>query len=347
MLRHLKEITAAPESFNTIGTGFFPEIVGEGEEHRLGANFLDDGLDGFTLSILVSLGLSVVVTAAGPAGLQVDDILAWADFSEDRHLLLDEGTALGGNDIGVKEAVYVGADYVDVLAEALAGFEPLVQGLSGGDWTIVAGTSEGALGVAQEANKGFWSGGILMERLVTDNDQVDHAEIAPIDNVLDLLLGFFNALVGDENTEDHIEAVQLASVTNVLEAVALGAIDTDSLESLALDEEDISSDGKSTLALSTIGEWGVSHTPFLTTTKSWKLWLGLRGHLWRGRWWLGNRRCCRVIGRGRGFCTWGGANVDVVGLNGSHNLGGFRVGSRRVGGRGGVDKDGARGNTGG
>src|SRR4051794_27600225 len=93
---HLEEITAAPVLLDVVSTGALPEVIGEGEENRVGANLLDDGLDGLGLLSLSSNGLAVVATGVGPAGLEGVDILAGADLSKDIHLSLDELTALRG-----------------------------------------------------------------------------------------------------------------------------------------------------------------------------------------------------------------------------------------------------------
>lgn len=204
----------------------------------------------------------------------------------------------------------------------------------------------------------------LEDGLVADDNQVDQTPLTPLDNVGDLLLGTSDTSVGNEDTNDHMQAGGLASIANVLETIAVGGVDANNLEALASNDFNIGHHLTSALALTAIGVWRVGHTPGRATTElgglgrslgglsNWLLgrcrsWLWLRADgffLWTFHWllnWLLDRLGDWLFDLGGVSTGWLRADVDIVGFSYGDGRSGLGVGTRSVGGWGRIDNDGA------
>lgn len=334
---------------NVERTGLLPGVVGVGEEDRLGAQSGDNGLDGSLLLGNTGNGGTVGVTRVGPAGLQVDNVLA-AEFLQELELGQSELTSLVGGDLGVEEGVNVGTDNVDGGAQGRWTIRlPDVDGLSGGDLARVASGVEGRLAGRDEASElggGAIAGG---DGLVTDNDQLDHVPLGPLGNSINLVLSAGDAGALNEDTQDHVHAELLAGGADVLEAVAVSGVDTDQVEALVLDDLQVGENlglGH-TEAAGGVGREG--HTVLAGTgdTRA----ASARGS--RSRAGAGGGNGSRgssggssgngVTGQAAGGV---GADVGVVGPGDGHNGLGLSVGTGSDGQGSGVDQDGAGGHGG-
>ena len=99
--------------------------------------------------------------------------------------------------------------------------------------------------------------------LVTDNDKLDDVPLSPGEDVSDLLVSTVDASIGDEDAEDDLETVVLASLADEFKSLAISAVDTDRGEALAGNAGDISRDGALVLASAGSSVWGVSHGPLV------------------------------------------------------------------------------------
>lgn len=306
-------VEATPVALDTELTGLLPEVIKVGEEDRLGADFVGNGLDGDSLLGGTGNSLAVGVTSVRPAGLQVENILARADALKDLDLLSNELAGLVGGDIGVEEGVDVGTDDVANTAQSGAVSLPDVDGLGGGDLASVAGRLEGGLGRGDEAGKGGSIAVAVLDSLITDDDQADEVPLGPLGDSGNLVLGTRDTSAADEDTNDHLETRSPGGLTNVLQAVAVGRVDTDVGETLGLEGSDLGEDGGFVLAVTTLGVRRVGHTHLAADGT------------------CGSRGCAGAGGRSRAGGRHGGGGV---------RSGGGGLGS---GGGGGRDGSGARG----
>lgn len=332
---------------NLPGARGLPEVVGVGEEHRVGAKRLLNGLDGLHLILRAGDGVAVGVTLAGPAGLEVHDIgLARANVLENVDLALDELAGLVGTSVVVEEGVDVGTDEINSRAERRAVLLPDIDGLGGGDIAVVSSLLELLLGGLDEAGELTGIAGATLNRLVTNDDESDHIPLGPLGDSGDLLLGALDAGAVDEDTDDHLQAALLSGGTNVLETVAVSGIHTDGAKALRLDERDILHNLGLALAATVVGVGRVGHS-----------------HAGATRWRLGEAgggagRSGGGVGRSRSSSGRGDrlgrlvavgerrADVSVVGLSDSQGLLRLSVSARGERGGSRVDDDGARGDKG-
>lgn len=234
---------------------WLPWVVGEREHDGLSTcssgNTLDRGsLLGFTWA-----GSSVTATLRWPSGLQVDTGLAWAETINNLELGGDEGTSVGGGNARVEEGVDVATNDIDGSAKSAGVSLPGVERLGGGAWSGVSSGGELGLALRDETSKSGSTAVTVENGLVTDDDQVDHAELSPADDVSDLLLSTGNTSLANEDTNDHSQASGLAGRSDVDETRAVSAVDTDSLEARGGDESDINHDVRSALASAGAGVW--------------------------------------------------------------------------------------------
>ena len=328
---------------DAVGARGLPLIVGVREEDRLGTVGLLNSLDSLDLVLGARDGKTVGVTLAWPAGLEVEDVrLARADLLEDVNLALDEGTGLGGGGVVVEEGVDVGTNKVNGATESGTVLLPDVDGLSGRDLAVVAGSGEGQLRGADETGK--LAGGTIaaLDSLITDDNNVDHIPLGPLGNSCDLRLSTRDAGAVDEDTDDHVQAVLSGTLTNVLETVAISGVDTDSGEALLLDDVDVLENVGLGLAATTVGIRRVGHAHAVATGGG-RNGRGAGGSVGRsgrsGR--AGGGRASRLVGIGEGR-----ADIGDVGASGGHGLLRLGVGTRGERGWGRVDDDGARGDSG-
>ena len=259
----LEEIDDSPALLAVEAAGRLPQVVGEGEHDALSANGRLDGCDGGRLLAGTGARGSVAASGAGPSGLEVDARLAGAEAVDDVQLALSEGAGLVAGDIRVEEGVDVAADDVHDGAERRGRLLPDVQGLGGGDQAGVSGAGPGALAAGDEAGE-LGGGAVAVEHgLVTDDDQLDQLPLSPGGDLGDLLLGTGETSVGDEDTEDHLEAGDLAGRADILERVAVGGVDADGGESLELDEGNVGVDLGGRLASTAVLIGSVGHGPLL------------------------------------------------------------------------------------
>ena len=196
-----------------------------------------------------------------PASLHHVGVLAWADPFELLDLALDEVTSLVGGHLSIEESVQVGGNNVNDVAECSTILLPLSERLSGGDGTSVAVLLEVASRFGDEASKLRGRAIAVEGSLVTDDDQLNKVPFCPVDDVPDLLLGAFDASAGDEDTKDELEAVVAGRLANILESVAVSAVDADGAEALALDDGEILGNSAGILATTLRGVRRIGHTP--------------------------------------------------------------------------------------
>jgi len=140
---------------------------------------------------------------------------------------------------------------------------PDVQGLSGGDQTGVSGTRPSALTARDESGE-FRSRAVTVEHsLVANNDQLNKLPQSPSSNLGDLLLSTRQTGVRDEDTEDHLQAGDLAGGADVLEGAAVGGVDADRAEALEFDERNVSVDLGCGFAGTTVAVRSVGHSPLV------------------------------------------------------------------------------------
>ena len=112
--------------------------------------------------------------------------------------------------VGVEEGVDVATDDVDHFAELGDGLLPDVKRLSGRARSAVSSSRESLFAGGDERRE-FRRGAVSIEHsLVTDNNQLNQLELAPRHNLGDLFLSAGDSSVGDEDTEDQLEAGDLA-----------------------------------------------------------------------------------------------------------------------------------------
>lgn len=166
-----------------------------------------------------------------------------------------------GVNIGVEEGVDVAADNVDDGAEDGGVLLPDIEGLGGGDWAGVSSNLEGGLAGDDESSELDAGARSREDGLVTNDNKIDHAPLVPLDDVSHLLSGSRDSSAADENTEDDLESVSFASISDVLKSRAVRAVDTDGGESSLGDLSNVTGDRSSILALTVILVWGVGDGP--------------------------------------------------------------------------------------
>lgn len=325
-----------------------PRVILVREEDRHVANGLSEGLEGDCLLRLAGNGLSVRVTVVGPTSLKVDNILARADLLQVTDLVPNKLTSLGGAELLVEEGVEVGTEDINGGAEGRAVLEPDIDRLGDGDLAIVAGSLPRGPPLANQLNNLSRSDGVAGDGLVFSNNVRDKVPLSPLGNIIDLLL---LGAVG-EDTEDHFQAMGLASITDFLEGVALGVVNTNVGESLLLDGSDLLLDLGLRHAVVVALEESESHAHVVTTGTGGDTGGsrrggaggssgGLSGSSGSGDSSVGGRSAGGLIAVGEG------ADVCVVGVGDSDGAARVGVGTGGVGGRGGVHNNGVGGHGGG
>lgn len=337
-------------------TRVLPIIVGVREEDRLGANGAGNTLDGSLLLGNTGNSGTVGITSVGPASLQVQDVLV-TDALEDLVLAQSELTSLGGSGLGVEEGVDVGTDNINGRAQSGGSvLLPDVDGLGGGDVAGVAGALEGGLGGGDE--RGQLGGGNVAagNSLVTDDNQLNHAPLGPGVDGVNLLLCAGGTGGLDVDSQNHLHAVLLAGVANVLKTAAVGGVDADQVEALVGDDLDVLGDLVLGHAVSAVGVRGESHTVLAGASQTGARGAGgLRGgagaaggnNSGGGDGGSGGGGNSRGRGSGRGLSAGGeGAVVGGVGLSHGESLLGLGVGTGGDGGGDGVHNGGVAGDNG-
>lgn len=342
-----------------------PLVILEGEENDLVTASVTDRLDGRSLVLRAGNGLAVGVTTAGPASLQVDNLVAPANVLENVELALSELAGIRGRGVGVEVSVDVGTSDTNVRAEGRLHLRllPDVKGLSSGPVTGVARAAR--LNVNNELLELLNRADAALDALVTNNEELNHGPLGPGNNVVDLLLdvGGVDAAASalDKDTNDHGHAILLASRGNGLVGVTVAGVDADSGEAVGLELRNILLNLAGGLA-STIARavGGVSDGPHVGRTSHVTksslglglLRLGLHGlrllRLGLLRLGLGLRSgLLGLRSRSRNARAGKRAVVDGAGLGDGD--GGVRssVGTGEVAGRSRVDNDGLLGNSGG
>ena len=333
-----------------------PGVISVGEEDRDIADLLNERIDGNLLLGLAGNGLAVGITSAGPAGLEVDDILARANLLQVLDLVANEGTGLRGAELSVKEWVKVGTKNVNDGAEGVTVAKPGVNGFGGGNLASVTSGLEGRGSLRNEASKFRGRANVAGDSLVTDGDESDKVPLSPAGDFLELRASSVNAISINEDTNNHLQTVGAASSSDVLEGVAVGSVNTNVGESLLLDKTNLLKNIVLGHAASVAVVGGEGHAHLVPASTGGDAG-GRRG---------GGGGAARNSGSGRGSgggrnSRGGGqgrdagrdiavgvrANIDV--LSASHGDGGTRVGvsARGDGLRGGVDNNGGGRDVGG
>lgn len=184
----------------------------------------------------------VVSTRGWPSSLQVDASLARAETVNDVELRSGEGSSFLGGHISVEERVDVATNNIDSAAKSASVGLPDVERLGGSALAGVSCTAELALAVRDETRELGGRAVAVEDSLVSDDDELDERPLTPADDIGDLLSGTRNTGVADEDTQDHLQASELACRSNELESAAVGAVDTDGLESRGGNQGNINTD---------------------------------------------------------------------------------------------------------
>lgn len=342
-----------------------PLIILIREEDGLVTALLANGLDSLELLRLSRAGLAVAVTLGGPAALQIDGLVTRANLAQDLELVSNEITGRLGADIGIEVRVDVGTGDANDIANGSLDIRSLpdVQSLSNGIWTLVTATL--ALDGKNKLTKLGRRAEAVHDSLITSNEKLDHVPLGPLGQTVNLLLDVRVAVSAlatslDENTNNHLEAVLLASRGDGLESVAVSGVNTDNIETALLELSNILVNLTSRLALSVCGLiGGVGDTPVIIVSS--ELAVRLSGRLRRSR--LGgvhsrlrSRRsrlrgsrlgCLRSRGGARETRAGEGAVSDIAGLGDGDDLLGSSIGTGVVGGGDGIDNDGLLSHRGG
>lgn len=219
-----------------------PGVILEGEEDGLVTNLLADGVKGLLLLGGATAGSTVALAAVGPAALEVKSLLARAHLAENVELALDELASVLRLDVGVEESVDVSTDNIDGGAEGSGDLRALpdIEGL--GDRPGAGVAAELGLAGGDELLELARSAETVHDGLVTHNDKLDGVPVSPGSNGVDLLLdiaGAVRAAALNEDTDNELHAVLLASGGDGLEGVAVSGVDAESGEASGLDGNDI------------------------------------------------------------------------------------------------------------
>lgn len=234
---------------------------------------------------------------------------------------------------------------------------PDVESLGNGDETRVF-TGALALDSNNEVLELLGRAVVVHNGLVTDDEKLDEIPVVPCSELVDLLLdigsvdGAARAL--DEDTDNHLQAVLLAGISDILESVAVSRVDSDVDEASLLDGGNININLAGTLALAiaadirSVGDAHVVIRALQAASRG-----GLLGSLGS----LDGRGRGRSLGlhrggsrsRGGGWETLAGerANGNVAGLGDGDDLLGSSVRAGLIGGRSRIDDDGLLADRGG
>ncbi|KAI6754254.1 hypothetical protein HG530_012768 [Fusarium avenaceum] len=244
---------ATPASLAVAATGLLPLIVLVGEEDSLVTTALTDGLDSLGLLLLTRASSAVAVTAGGPTALQVDDVVTLADITEELELASDKLTSVLGSSVGVEVRVDVGTGDIDTGADGLLDIFSLpdVEGLGDGVRAVVSRAL--LLDNIDKLPELLRSTEVVHDSLVTDGEELDLIPLSPLGNGIDLLLdlrGLVRAAGSlNEDTDDHVNTVLLASRGDSLEGVTVGRVRSDDLEAGLLEGSNVLVDLVARLAL--------------------------------------------------------------------------------------------------
>lgn len=251
---------------NTELASWLPHLVVKFEEHDLGTDSVLDTLNGSSLVLWGWAGSAVALTSRWPTSLHDVDILAWADAAQVFDLLLNECTSTISSDGGVEESVEVTSDDIDNIAPGGALALPDRKFIGSGDSAVVTSTLECFLGRGDEASEIGSTAILLEDSFVTDNDELNDVPLSPLGDRFDLRLSARDTSTRDEDTEDDLEAVALGGRSDVLEGIAVSAIDFDGAEAFLSDCGNIAGNGTSILAATSRGIDGVGHTELVAVS---------------------------------------------------------------------------------
>ena len=242
----------------------------------------------------------------------------------------------------------VGTQDVNSGAKGSAMVEPDVDGLGDGDLAGVASSLPCRLPLLNVLNNLSRLHGAAGNSLVFSDNERDKVPLGPVGNLINLLL--LGAV--RENTEDHLHTIGLASLTDLLESVALGVVDANVGESLLLEGTDLVHNLRLRHAVILALEESEGHAHVVTTGTG-----GDTGGSRRGG--AGGSSGGLSRGSGRGDSSVGGrsaggliavgegADVGVVSVGHSDGAARVGVGTGGVGGRGGVHDNSVGGHGGG
>lgn len=250
---NVEEFTHAPVLLAVAGAVILPLVVIDGEEDDFAAQGLLDAGDS---DLLVKHGGNVdTVGVASGRVAALEDVagLATAGLLDVLDLALDKLAGVDGQDIGAKVGVDVGGHDIDSVTHD--GLDVLL--LPGAD-DIGGSVGTGVLGqlapdVLDEVDELLGGTVAVVEGLISDSHELDEVPLAPLleggDLGVDIGRAVGAAVLADEDTDDHLEAVLLAGITNQRQGIAVGGVHTESCEAGVGDGLDISVNGIRSLAL--------------------------------------------------------------------------------------------------
>jgi len=262
-------VDSSPASLTIPSTGLLPVVVLVREHNGSVSNRSGDASDGYSLLRRTSAGESVAsVGIRWPSGFQVIGRFAWAELVRELELALDEISGVFGTGFWVEKGVDVAADDVDDVAPETGVFLPDVERLGGGAGSGVLSSSECGLAGGDKVCEVTWGGCLAHHGFVSDDDQLDELPSGPGDNIGDLLLGTPNSafVLIDEDTNDHLQVDVFVGtgVSDVLESTAVGAVNTNDLESFRLDHGNVFLDSVGSFAESSSVIWSVGDSPLVS-----------------------------------------------------------------------------------
>ena len=352
-----EEALATPGLVTAARTSGLPHVVVSGEENDLTTALRSDGLDGSSLLRFTRAGDTVADTLSGPTALQVEGLLAGADLAEDLELGSDELSGILGGGIRVEVGVHVGTGNIDEIADSSGNLRllPDVEGLSNGVGTSVRVARR--LDVSNELSKLASSAVAVLDSLVGNDNELDNVPVGPRRESLELLLDVRGlgsaASLLDEDTNNELQSVLHARVTDILKTAAVSGVETDNVETGTLDGGDIRVNLVSSLAVTGLRDVrSIGKTVTITAaTEMAAVATGGRRSVRLAA--VGGRRSIG-LGAGRRSDVGGGrrgrlegAVGDILVLSDGDGLSGSRVSSWDDGGGNHVGDDGLRGAVGG
>lgn len=245
---------------NTELAGLLPLLVLVGEENNLGADSRLDALDGHGLVLWRWAGGTIALTGGWPARFHDVDFLAWADLAQVIDLSLDETASILSFGLWVKESVEVGSDNVDDIAPSRTLGLPDRELIGGRDSSVEASSFEGLLAGGDEDCEIASRASALEDSFVADDNELNEIPLSPLGDGFHLGLSTRNTGLRDKDTKDNFDAVFSGGITNILEGVAVRAVDSDGGEALGSNLSNVIGDSALILAFTGARVWRVGHT---------------------------------------------------------------------------------------
>lgn len=228
------------------GVGVLPAIIERRENNDLVTTLLNNRGNGSSLLGVTGNGGSDGVTRSGPTSLKNVSSLARADVADDLKLALDEGASLGGSSLEVEEGPGVSTNNVDDGAKSGNCVLLLPDADSLGSGVRASVASPGVLAGGNKVSNLLGRAVTVDDALVTNDRKRNNVPLSPRGDSVDLLSnrGAVGLATGgiDKNTNDHLDTVLFAGLTNQGEGVTVGRVGTDGGDTSSSDGSNASVD---------------------------------------------------------------------------------------------------------